>query len=106
MARNVLNLKEQLKLVEIIKATYKENGLDNVAYAKTIDWKENGFRAPITEFHIRTMLEATGIEPNRHRRAPTDKLGDCLGLTQRVQALEERVEKLANYIKGKMRPAD
>lgn len=100
MARNVLNLKEQLKLIEIVKATYTESRMDNVAYAKTIDWKGEGFRAPITEFHIRNMIEALGIEPNKHRRAPTDKLGDCLGLTQRVQALEERVEKLANYIKG------
>lgn len=100
MARNVLNLKEQLKLVEIIKATYTESGLDSVAYAKAIDWKEGGFRAPITEFHIRTMVEALGIEPNRYHRSPADKLGDCLGLTQRVQDLEERVEKLANYIKG------
>jgi hypothetical protein len=100
MARNVMSLKEQLKLVEIIKATYKESGMDNVSYAKTIDWKEGGFRAPVTEFHIRTALEATGTEPNKHRRAPAGTLGDCLGLTQRVQDLEERVEKLANYIKG------
>lgn len=96
--RNVMNLKEQLVLADIVKTTYKESGLDNVAYAKSIDWAGK-FRGPVTEFHIRTMLSSLEIKPNRaHRKA--DALGDCLGLTARVQALEERVEKLATYIKG------
>lgn len=104
--RNVLSMKEQFALREIVVNEYVKSGLDNPAFAKLInETTENGvFRAPITASHIATMIVALDIPANKARRKTSvDSVGDCLALTARVQALEEQLSKLASYVKERVK---
>lgn len=100
--RNVLTLKEQMFLVELVKESYVESKLDDAKYAGYINEKHSSsFRQPITRAHILNTRQALDIPPNRPRHAAKQMdAGECLGLIARVQALEERVEKLAQFTKG------
>ena len=103
--RNVLTLKEQLILTEFIKANYTASGFSDVEFAEQIN-KEHGtsFRQPLTLNHILNTRNALDIPSNRPRYAAKQMdAGECLGLIARVQALEERVEKLAATVKGLMK---
>lgn len=104
--RNVLSMKEQFALRDLIITEYVKSELDNNAFAKLInETTEKGtFRAPITASHIATMIVALDIPANKaKRRTPIDSVGDCLALTARVQALEEQLEKLAAYVKARVK---
>ena len=62
------------------------------------------FRQLITRSHILNTRNALDIPSNRpHYAAKQMDAGECLGLIARVQALEERVEKLAATVKGLMK---
>ena len=103
--RNVLTLKEQFVLIELMKANYTASGASDVEFAEQIN-KEHGtsFRKPVTQSHIMNTRNALDIPSNRPRYAAKQMdAGECLGLIARVQALEERVEKLAATVKGLMK---
>jgi hypothetical protein len=101
IVRNVLSLKEQLKLGELVWNHYTPMKLDNEAFARFVN-KEHGelFRKGVTRFHIGTLLEALNIAPNvthvRHDRSKHS----VQGLTARVAALEDQVAKIAATLKG------
>lgn len=99
--RNVLTLKEQFVLIELMKANYTASGASDVEFAEQIN-KEHGtsFRQPITVYHIQNTRNALDIPSNRPRYTRQMDAGECLGLIARVQDLEERVEKLAATLKG------
>lgn len=99
--RNVLTLKEQLILIEFIKANYTASGFSDVEFAEQIN-KEHGtsFRKPVTQSHIMNTRNVLDIPSNRPRYTRQMDAGECLGLIARVQDLEERVEKLAQFTKG------
>ena len=103
--RNVLTLREQLFLIDLVKEGYVESKLDDEKYVRHINEKHSSsFRYPITRSHIQTVRQALDIPPNRPRHAAKQMdAGECLGLIARVQALEERVEKLAATVKGLMK---
>ena len=48
--------------------------------------------------HIASALVALDIPNNQTRRIAQRAPGDCLGLTARVEWLEEQVQKLCKYI--------
>ena len=103
--RNVLTLREQLTLSKLMEEHYAASGLDDVKFAEQMN-KEHGalFRQPVTRSHILNARIALNIPPNRPRYvAKQMDAGECLGLIARVQALEERVEKLAATVKGLMK---
>ncbi len=102
--RNVLSLKEQLALHTIILKRYVVSAMNNAEFALSIntDPEESKlFRAPVTASHISTAIEAADIPPNNPRRKSLDNLGDCLGLTARVQALEEQLKRLTDAMIAK-----
>lgn len=104
ITRGVLTLKEQLALIEIMKAKYVESKLDDVAFAMEVTTNPDTsklFRFPINQSHIRSCREAADMPPNRPaRKASHDACdaGTVLGLVARVQSLEEQVAKLAATI--------
>ena len=67
--------------------------------------KEHGalFRQPVTRSHILNARVALNMPSNRPRYTRQMDAGECLGLIARVQDLEERVEKLAETLKGLMK---
>lgn len=102
--RNVLTLREQLFLTDRMKESYAESKLDDGKYAEYINEKHSSsFRQPIGRVHIFNMRQALDMPPNCSRGAKQMDAGECLGLIARVQALEERVEKLAATVKGLMK---
>ena len=102
--RNVLTLKEQLILIELIKVHYTASRLNDIEFTEQIN-KEHGtaFRQLITRSHILSTRDALDIPSNRPRYTRQMDAGECLGLIARVQDLEERVEKLAATVKGLMK---
>lgn len=102
--RNVLTLKEQFVLIELMKANYTASGASDAEFAEQIN-KEHGtsFRQPVTQSHIMSTRNALDIPSNRPRYTRQMDAEECLGLIARVQDLEERVEKLAATLKGLMK---
>lgn len=99
--RNVLTLKEQLVLIELMKANYTTSGLNDIEFTEQINKEHStAFRQPITRSHIMNTRNALDIPPNRPHYTRQMDAGECLGLIARVQDLEERVEKLAQFTKG------
>ena len=103
--RNVLTLKEQLFLIDLVKESYTESKLDDAKYVEYVNEKHSSsFRQPITRAHILNTRQALNMPSNRPRYAAKQMdAGECLGLIARVQELEERVEKLAATVKGLMK---
>jgi hypothetical protein len=102
--RNMMNLKEHLALVEMIKAEYVKSGMNNEEFARHVNTiMPSKFRAPVTAFHVMAGLNALGIESNYRVRARAKKTakaarinaGECLGLTVRIQELEDQLDRLA-----------
>ena len=89
-----LTLKEQLLLTKFIETEYRATGYNT---NKFMQYATNKLGFPVGYSQIQRVLEALDMEPNK----PAEKLdmGAALGLVARVQALEEQVAKLAEYIK-------
>jgi uncharacterized small protein (DUF1192 family) len=93
-------MREALALAAILKETYKESGLDNVAFAKKLNDDPNlrvTFRAPLTAHHIASMISSLDLEPNKPR-SKADAIGDALGVMARVAELEDQVKRLAGTV--------
>ncbi len=98
VTRNVLSLKEALALNKIIEARYTSSGLDNGAFAASINSSPSErslFRDDLASGHISTAIKAAGIPSNYGRRSPEEKLTMIL----RVQKLEEQVAELLKQAK-------
>jgi len=102
ITRGVLTLKESLAVSALVQSSYKELGLSNIEFAKhTNSVLAEKLRFPLNEKHIRTVLLALEI-PSNMAKKKSDDVGECLGLTVRVQALEEQLQKLTTFIKSTM----
>lgn len=102
--RNVLLLKETLALNRIIVSRYTASGLDNAEFALSIstDPEESKlFRFPLSNTHIASAIAGADI-PSNTKRVRRDSVGECLGLTARVQELEEQVKKLSATVLNMM----
>lgn len=100
IVRNVLTLKEQLMLSKHTVEKYRESGMTNIAFAESINAApalREQLRFNLNASHIQSILAALDIPSNRVAKQ-VDMLGDTLGLTARVAALEDRVERLAKTI--------
>jgi hypothetical protein len=100
VTRGVLTLKESLAVSALAQSSYKELGLSNIEFAKHANSVlAEKLRFPLNEKHIRTVLLALEI-PGNMQKKKSDDVGECLGLTVRVQALEEQLQKLTTFIKS------
>jgi len=100
VVRNVLTLKEQLALSGYVERHYVAGGLSNVEFAKEVNTKMgSAFRFPLGTNHVVSVLQALEI-PGNMAKKKSDDVGECLGLTVRVQALEEQLQKLTTFIKS------
>ncbi len=91
ITRRVLLLKESLALNEIVQARYAASGLDNAAFAESINKlpdERSKFRFELAATHITTALEAADIPPNRARVGGFNK---NVELVLRVQDLEAQM---------------
>ena len=101
VTRGVLTLKESLAVSALAQSSYKELGLSNIEFAKHANSVlAEKLRFPLNEKHIRTVLLALEIPGNMQKQKKSDDVGECLGLTVRVQALEEQLQKLTTFIKS------
>lgn len=100
-----LSLKEALALNRIVVGEYKASGLENSDFALSVNTNASQrahFRFDLNPLHIATALKAADIESNTMvKRAKPDIVGDCLGLTARVQALEEQLKRLTEFFIAK-----
>lgn len=102
--RNVLLFKEQVALMEILKAEYSSSGLNNPDFAKRVNENPTQralFRSDITISHVGFLIKELGIPPNqpKFKNAP-DSVGDCLGAIARIQALEDQMERLTTWMRS------
>lgn len=94
--RAVLNGFELLALVAIIRDRYVASGLDNHAFARTVNdtpSERKEFRFDVTSGHISSTIAICRIEPNRTRKARTEDSA-AYELILRIQALEDVVAKI------------
>lgn len=100
--KTMLSMTESFKLAEIVRARYTTSGLDNVAFARSVNdtpLERALFRSDITASNIGSVVEACGIEGNRARAShKTTDEGYNIFLTNRVAALEDQVNKLAHTV--------
>ena len=89
-----LTLKEQLLLTKFVESEYRATGYTTNKFAQHAT---NKLGFPIGYSQIQRVLEALDMEPNSMENKLD--MGAALGLVARVQALEEQVAKLAEYIK-------
>jgi len=89
-----LTLKAQLLLTKFVETEYRATGYNTNRF---MQHATNKLGFTVSYSQIQRVLEALDMEPNK----PADKLdmGAALGLVARVQALEEQVAKLAEYIR-------
>jgi hypothetical protein len=101
--RNVLSLPQNYALGDILKAKYTESGLSSQEFAESINntpSMREQFKFDLNSHHIANALKALDIPTNFARRRPASiDAGECLGLTVRVQELEEQMQKLTAYVK-------
>jgi hypothetical protein len=103
-----LSLKETLALNKIVVAEYTETGLMNTEFATYINSNpelREKFRFDVNANHIKAAIDGAEIPPNHPRKPKSDEVGDMLGLTARVQALEEQVAKHSKLLKELTRVA-
>jgi hypothetical protein len=96
-----LTQSEMFKLADIVKEEYTASGLDNVEFCEMVNLNpvhSAKFRFPLNKSHIATICESLDIPNNRQHKSRTDSVGDCLALTARVQALEDQLAKLTNFL--------
>ena len=89
-----LTLKEQLLLTKLVESEYRTSAYTTNKFSQHAT---NKFGFPISYNQIQRVLEALDMKPNRMENKLD--MGAALGLVARVQALEEQVAKLAEYIK-------
>ncbi len=103
--RAVLNGFELLALVGIIRDRYVSSGLDNSAFARTVNdtpSERKEFRFDVNQSHIKSTLEICRIEPNRTRKAKVEP-ADTLALIARVQHLEVALDNLQREVQALIR---
>lgn len=101
-AKRVLILGEQLKLAEIVKATYTDSGKNDADFALDINTTKlrDDFKDDITKSNVRSVREALGIPNNVPRYTKITDEG-CTFLAGRVAALEDQMNRLTNFMKSK-----
>lgn len=100
--KTMLSMSETLSLAEIVKKDYTDSGMDNVAYAASVNANPTlrvKFRKDVTESNVRSVLDALGIKNNRARFAEPATNDDCTFIAGRVAALEDQVNRLTNFLK-------
>lgn len=98
--RKVLNLKETLALNSIVVKRYKQSGLGDTEFAENVNLVPNErklFRFDLNATHISTARDGADIKSNSQRQVTVN--ADCYGLTQRVQELEEQIERITDFLK-------
>lgn len=98
---NRLTRAQAFKLGAYMTTEYTKSGLDNAKFAEQAsDALKFGF-AISSQVIAQTCrdLELPSNKPRTKRQNIT--VGDCIGLVQRVAALEDQVSKLAMFIKQK-----
>ena len=103
ITRNVLTMKEQLYLANLLKDKYTASDLSNVAFTTYINANEehrSQFRSPLTHSHIQHMLVALDIPGNTKKRVMHEDCKDMLSLTARVAGLELQISKLAKKVQA------
>lgn len=89
---NALNGQKSFLLMKLIEAEYTSSGMNFPAFAVYATGKL-GF--PVNADHIRNRCSQMGILPNTRN---SGFAGETMGLAVRVQALEDEVQRLSNYI--------
>ena len=92
---------QAFKLGTLMSAEYTASGLDNVKFAEKAN-AQLAFGFNISSQVIAQTAKDLEIPPNKPRTTRQNiTVGDCIGLVQRVAALEDQVSKLAMFIKQK-----
>ena len=101
-AKRVLLIGEQLKLAEIVKATYTDSGKNDADFALDINTTKirDEFKGDITRNNVKSVREALGIQNNVPRYTKITDEG-CTFLAGRVAALEDQMNRLTNFMKSK-----
>lgn len=96
---NRLTHAQMFKLGDLIRVKYTESGLDNVKFAA---FASETLGIQVSRQTVERTVNDLELPQNRPMsRRQTITVGDCIGLVQRVAALEDQVSKLAMYIKQK-----
>lgn len=90
--RNMLNMKEQFKLSELVQNLYVKSGLSDNKFAEEMN-KAHGtfFRKALTGANVFAVRNALNIPANYVKSAPAL---EAHRIAERVAALEEQVAKL------------
>ena len=109
IARAMLNQREVLALVDIVRAEYVSSGLTNAAFADRINANPGHaakFRLRVTEGNVKGVLETLEIENNTKRQArEAREAREALQqvtptVIERIEALERQVAELTKLTDG------
>ena len=113
-ARTMLNQREVLALVDIVRAEYVSSGLTNAGFADQVNANPGHaakFRVKVTEGNVKGVLETLEIENNMARRAREAREAReaqqraalqqaTPTVIQRIEALERQVADLTKLTDG------